>query len=307
MTIFSDKFISYIKLLLTAIFWGGTFVAGRALAGEVAPFESAFFRFLFASIILVVAIYRTEGGIKFGSLRNFLIATVLALLGVVSYNFFFFAGLELVTASRASLIIANNPVLIALLSALVFKDKLSIRQIVGIFLSLFGAVVVISRGDLSLISAEFGRGEFLFLGCVASWVSYSLFCKIAMKDISPMLAVTHSSLVGAVVFSIPSISSGMLSNVPNYSLGAWGSLFYLGFFGTALGVLWYNQGIKKLGPGVAGLCINFVPVSAVILAWLILGETPTKSLLIGGSLVVLGVLLTRKGMYGISFAGRWGR
>jgi drug/metabolite transporter (DMT)-like permease len=71
-------------------------------------------------------------------------------------------------------------------------------------------------------------------------------------------------------------------------------MFYLGFFGTVIGFVWYYEGIKKIGPMKASLFINFVPISAVVMAFFILDEPITLSLLIGTLLVCSGVYLTNK-------------
>ncbi|UCF65056.1 MAG: DMT family transporter, partial [bacterium] len=67
---------------------------------------------------------------------------------------------------------------------------------------------------------------------------------------------------------------------------------YLGFFGTVLGFIWYYQGIKELGPLKAGIFINFVPISAIILSFFILREPITISLFGGAILVIIGVYFT---------------
>jgi drug/metabolite transporter (DMT)-like permease len=74
----------------------------------------------------------------------------------------------------------------------------------------------------------------------------------------------------------------------------WVSMFYLGFFGTVIGFVWYYEGIKKIGPIKASLFINFVPISAVVMAFFILDEPITLSLFIGTLLVCSGVYLTNK-------------
>jgi drug/metabolite transporter (DMT)-like permease len=76
-----------------------------------------------------------------------------------------------------------------------------------------------------------------------------------------------------------------------YSIADWMSISYLGIFGTVLGFVWYYEAIKKIGPTRAGQFINFVPVSAIVLAFLILGEPITWSLLLGGLFVSSGVYL----------------
>ena len=90
----------------------------------------------------------------------------------------------------------------------------------------------------------------------------------------------------------PALYRGFLDSVSSYSSEQWFALFYLGFFGTVLGFLWYYQAINRVGPMKSGVFINFVPVSAIILAYLILDEPVTISLIIGASLVICGVILT---------------
>jgi drug/metabolite transporter (DMT)-like permease len=129
---------------------------------------------------------------------------------------------------------------------------------------------------------------------VASWVAYSLLGKSVMADLSPLAAVTYSSIVGTLCLFPPAVIEGLLES-HSYSFQAWASIFYLGFFGTVLGFLWYYEGIKRIGPVRAGLFINFVPIFAIILSFLILGEPLTISLLIGAALVSSGVYLTTLG------------
>jgi drug/metabolite transporter (DMT)-like permease len=80
-----------------------------------------------------------------------------------------------------------------------------------------------------------------------------------------------------------------------YAAADWASLAYLGVFGTALGFVWYYQGIERIGAARAGLFINFVPISAIILAALLLGEPITGSLIVGTAMVLGGVYLTNNG------------
>ena len=213
--------------------------------------------------------------------------------GVFFYNFFFFKGLQSIEAGRSSLIIANNPIFIALLSAWFFKERLSVKKIIGIVISVSGALVAISRGNIhDIVNGGIGPGKLYIFGAVASWVSYSLIGKQVMKRISPVAAVAYSSMAGTIALLIPALCEGMPKAVPHYSLTDWACLLYLAFFGTVIGFVWYYQGIQRIGPMKAGLFINFVPVSAIILAFFITGEPITPSLFIGATLVSAGVFLT---------------
>ncbi|MFZ0610635.1 MAG: DMT family transporter [Desulfobacterales bacterium] len=285
----------YGKLLLTAFFWGGTFIAGRALSGHVAPFSAAFLRFAVASVFLLLFLLRAEGRIP--ALRKAQAAPILVLgmTGVFAYNYFFFKGLQLIEAGRAAVIIANNPIGIALFAALLFKERLSRVQVAGILLSVAGAVFVISRGQpAQLLSGGFGLGELLIFGCVLSWVTFSLVGRSVLETLSPLAAIFYASLVGTAALFLPACGEGLLSSIGRYRAIDWLAIFYLGFFGTVAGFVWYYDGIKKIGPTKAGLFINFVPVSAVVLAFFVLSEPITPSLLVGTLLVVSGVFLTNR-------------
>jgi drug/metabolite transporter (DMT)-like permease len=283
----------YIKLLLTAFFWGGTFIAGKLLAGRVHPVCASFLRFAIAAIFLVGLTLRTEG--RFPALRREQVLSVfmLGFTGVFSYNILFLTGLQYIDASRASLIIANNPIIISLLSALFFKEQLNRIKAVGICLSVMGAIIVISNGRLSdLSSYHIGRGELLIAGCVISWVSYSLIGKYVMRGLSPLVSVTYSAIIGALLLLGPALFSGLGGAIFHYDIVDWGNLFYLGFFGTVIGFSWYYQGIERIGAMKASVFINFVPISAILLAFFLLKEQITVSIFLGALLVMAGVYLT---------------
>jgi drug/metabolite transporter (DMT)-like permease len=113
-----------------------------------------------------------------------------------------------------------------------------------------------------------------------------------MKDLSPFIPVFYSSVVGAAALFVPAYFEGMMRDWVHYATADWFGIFYLGFFGTVLGFVWYYQGIKMIGPMKAGQFINFVPISAVLLSFFILGEPITLSLLVGAIFVISGVYLT---------------
>ncbi|MEJ2431445.1 MAG: DMT family transporter, partial [Deltaproteobacteria bacterium] len=194
---------------------------------------------------------------------------------------------------RASVIIASNPVFIALFASYLFKEKLTLLKFAGIVISVTGAIVVISRGNpIEIMKGNVGLGELFIFCCVMSWVAYSLIGKAVMQDLSPLLSVSYSSVVGAVGLFIPAYLEGMVQHLSHYTGLEWLGIFYLGFFGTVLGFVWYYEGIKAIGATKASQFINFVPISAVVLAFFLLGEPITSSLMIGTLMVCAGLYLT---------------
>ena len=283
----------YLKLFCTAVFWGGTFIAGRMIAGSVDPFSAAFLRFLIASVFLVFLTIKIEGRLPRLNITDAGVIILLGLTGIFTYNIAFFSGLRHIQANQASLIIACNPIFISLFSSLIFKERLSPYKIAGICLSVCGALIVISKGNLlDIFHLGLGKGELLIFCCVASWVAYSLLGKTIMNRLSPIASVCYSSIAGTLFLFFPVFFRGSLVRLFSYEFTDWASLFYLGFFGTVIGFLWYYEGIKKIGPMKAGIFINFVPISAIMMSYLILKESITPSLVIGALFVIGGVRLT---------------
>ena len=285
----------YIKLVLSAAFWGGAFVAGKMITREVGPYSAAFLRFVIASAMLLVLTWRIEGKLPKVKGWHIIGIIVLGMTGIFSYNVCFFMGLKLIEASRASVIIANNPVLIALLSCVFFKEKLTLVRIIGIGLSVFGAIIVVSKGDIAgVIQGGVGRGEMLIFCCVLSWVTYSLVGKTMMDKFSPLVLVTYSSIVGTAALAIPAFYEGVVGDVGSLSGMGWLSIVYLSVMGTVIAFVWFYQGVQRIGPTRAGLFINFVPIFAVLLSFVLLKEPLTISLLAGVVAVSIGVYLTNK-------------
>jgi drug/metabolite transporter (DMT)-like permease len=281
----------YLKLLMTAFFWGGTFISGRMLAQNVGPFSAAFLRFAVAAVCLAGLLYRREGRFPLPHAAQLLSVILLGLTGVFCYNVFFFSGLKLIEASRASVIIATNPIFITLFAVLIFGDSMTFLRAVGILLSVAGAWLVITRGQMTtILQAGLGPGELFIFGCVASWVAFSLLGKAVLVHATPLALITWSSIVGAACLLVPALNED-LPRCLHYSPRDWLNIFYLGVFGTVLGFVWYYEGIRTIGAVKAGLFINFVPISAVLLAYLILKEPLSLSLLAGAVLVSAGVYL----------------
>ncbi len=195
------------------------------------------------------------------------------------------------------MIIANNPIFIAVFASLIFKERLGLIKSIGVPVSVIGAVIAISKGDLAgLLGGAFGRGDLMIFGCVLSWVAFSLIGKTVIVHISPLTAITYASTMGALLLLFPAIMDGVFENFGSYTFYDWGNILYLGIFGTALGFVWFYQGIEYIGATRAGLFINLVPISAIFMAFLLLGEPITVSLLVGTVLVLSGVYLTNYGL-----------
>jgi drug/metabolite transporter (DMT)-like permease len=289
--------ITRLKLLVVALFWGGTFVAGRAIGAELAPQVSAVARFVMASAVLVFMAILMEGGLPRLNLRMFAVTAVLGFLGVFAYNSFFFAAVQFIPASRSAIIVATGPAVIALMTALAFGHHLSPLRWMGIGISFLGAIVVITHGEPAQIANRaLGRGDWLMLGGVFSWALYTVASQRILKGLSPIAATTYASLWGTALLALYAIPA--LRQVSHAAVSAKNilCLLYIAIPGTVIAYIWYFDGIKELGAARAAVFNNFIPVFGVGLSALLLHEQIQASTLLGGLLVLGGVILTSRNL-----------
>jgi len=287
----------YCKLIGSAVLWGGTWVAGRVLARYMGPFSAAFMRFLLASIFLVFLTARLEGRVPKLTRQTLPWLLLLAATGIFAYNALFFAGLRTVPAGRAALIVASIPAVVALFSALLFKERFTVAKACGIAVSFAGVGLIVSGGDPgALLRQGLSFGDVCIFGCVLTWAAYTLAGKKAMERVAPYGAVTWSCILGAAMLLPPALATGLVRDVAGAGVVAWGCLLFFGILATGFGFSWYYEGVRAIGPTKAGVFINLVPVTAVFLGWLLLGEPLSSSLALGGTLVLAGVWLTNRKM-----------
>ncbi|MGL1930533.1 MAG: DMT family transporter [Desulfotalea sp.] len=286
-------YFRYISLLATMFLWGGTFISGRILGETLAAPISAFLRFAVASLTLLIILKISKGYLPRPQKNQWIPLTLLGMSGIFAYNMFFFEGLKFISGGRAALIISATPLVVAIIASFFLKEKLNTQKSIGIFLSLIGAIFVISNGHpLAIIQGGFGHGETLLLGCVISWSAYTLIGRSILGEMQPLVAVTYSCIIGTFFLSIPAFQAKLSDVFLQISAVEWFNIIYLGVGGTALGFWWYYLAIKDIGASKTAIFINLVPLFAIILSHFILGESVKFSVLLGGIMVLSGVTIT---------------
>ncbi|OUC15798.1 MAG: hypothetical protein B0A82_04880 [Alkalinema sp. CACIAM 70d] len=287
--------IIYAQLVLTTLIWGGTFIAGRIAVQSVGVFSVAFLRFAIAAILLLLLCWLQIGKLPRLNRSQWLGVSLMGLAGIFAYNAFFLGGLKLLPASRASLIVAFNPISVSLGSAIFYREPLSKSKILGTLISLLGVAIVIAQGNpLNLLHTGIGLGDWLLLGCVTSWVTYTLLGKQVLQTISPLVVTTYSCVIGALSLFPIALTEILFSTLPSITPIAALSITYMGILGTVIAFIWYSQGIQTIGASRTAIFTNLVPVSAVMMGILFLRESLQPSLVIGGCLVITGVVLTNQ-------------
>ena len=283
----------YLKLVLMAVFWSGVFPAVNIVLQGMGIFTSVFLRFACAALVLLALLLLRDRKLPRLSPRESVLVVGLGLLGITLYNTLFTAGLAMVEASRAALIVPSNPAFTALFAALILRERLGRTRAAGVALCVLGALWVLCRGDpLSFARLDFGLGELLLVACVFMWSAYTLLGRVALSTLSPLALTALVMAAGAVPLAVPVA----LEHAPLAQAGwqAWTAFGYLVVFGTVIPFLWFYEGVKALGAARAAQFINLVPPLALAESVLILGEPLSSALLVGAGLVVAGLYLINK-------------
>lgn len=285
----------YAKLTLVAIVWGASFIAGRIVAAEMDAVTAALWRYIVAATTLVAVALVVEHGLPRLSAKQWFGVVVLGILGVAMYNLCFMYGLQTVPASRASLIIALNPAATLVGGALFLHEPLTRGRVIGIALALIGVAVELSGGNpLNLFARGSLQGELAMFGCVVSWAAYTLLGKRMLGEgVSSLAATTYAALTGTLLLVAINAATGNL-HVPQASPKAWWCIAFIGVFSTALAYVWFYDGVRAIGPARTAVFINLVPVVAIVLGVLLLGEKLVPPMVIGAALVVSGVFIINR-------------
>ena len=288
----------YIRLVLMAALWAGTFVAGRIVSLEIPPLLAAIGRFGLAVVGLLFLAKWQEGGLPRLSLRQAVVTFFLGVTGVFLYNLLFLAALSELPASRTATFVAFGPVVVALIMVGSFQERLSAIRWIGVSLTMFGALLIISRGDLSGMASDLGRslgrGEVSMILAVIFWAFYTIIGRRALADMSALAATTYAAMWGLALLVVAQLISQPQIPVADISLQSVAAIVYLAIGGTVVPFVWYYRGVAEIGPARTSVFTNFVPAFGVLFGVVLLGEPLLISMLIGGAFVICGVTLTNR-------------
>lgn len=286
----------HLKLLGMAVLWGVSWILGKIVIQELPPVSAGALRFLLAAAALWLWLQASGQGaaVRQLSARQWAGLAACAVSGVYGYAICFLTGLKYMPAGEAAVIVALNPVLVMLLSRIIFKEKITPRTAIGMTLAFCGSLICLTRGrpDI-LLQQNLGMGQLLILGCVLCWACYTITGRFVLKGISAPAATCATSLIGGVLLAATALAAepDWPQQMAAASAGAWISLLVLSLGATAVAYMWFFEGVKILGTATSGSYITLVPVFAVITSMLFLGEPLHASLLSGGLLAVSGMLM----------------
>lgn len=244
-------------------------------------------RFTIAALVmwLVVVVKRQDPRLA----RNELLALLgLGAMGYGLMSTFFFTSVRLVPASIASILLYTYPVIVTVLSALIYKEAITRYKVISLLISSIGLVMVVG------IAFE-GLNVFGVLCGFMAAVVYSLYIVISNRfigRIDPVIVTTYISTSAAIVFNIVGWSSGSV----DLSIGTagWLSILGISIVSSVIAILTFFQGLKLVGPSKASIISTLEPVLTIVVAFMLFGEKMSLWQVVGAGLVIGAVVLVQK-------------
>jgi drug/metabolite transporter (DMT)-like permease len=286
------QMVAYLLLAVSSLTWGGNFVVGRYVHDQVPPIALSFWRWALALAVLLpftfVATLRQRQLI----VRHWRILATLGATGITIFHILVYQALHYTAAVNAALFLSTTPVFIVALSWMLLRDRLQVRQALGIVISLLGAVVIIMRGEIGrLLQLQLNAGDLLMLAAVPNWALYSVLLRRLPPSFHPMALVTVIALFG-LVFLAPlygwELAHGGGFEVNRSTVSA---ILYIGLFASVLAYICWNRGVALVGANRAGLFMHLVPLFSAVLGVVALNEPVRLFHLVGAALIFGGIYL----------------
>lgn len=283
---------SFVLLTLCVLLWASNYVVGSIIVNEISPFWVTFLRWLLALFLLVPLANKVEKPVWKDVFKRWPAILLVSLSGLSVYNIVLYTALSHTSAINATLINTFSPSLMAIVSRLVLKERLSKMQMLGIVISLFGVFVVLSQGSLAiLLAAKFNKGDLIMLLALSLWIAYTIIVK---KINMPPYTLTAAAALFSTVLLFP-FALTQSFDYAALSFGTIVAIFYVAIFISAISFVLWGIGVRDIGPARAGVFLNLMPVFTAIMS-VMLGGKITFSQIVGGILVFIGVYFTT-GLY----------
>jgi drug/metabolite transporter (DMT)-like permease len=218
----------------------------------------------------------------------------LFLLGVVGaylYQLCFVAGVGRTSVGNSSLIIGMSPVVISVMSSLAGHERISRVRWAGVVLAMFGLYLIVGHG-LDLSGAKW-RGDALMLVAVFCWSLFSVASQPILKRHSPLIVIGLTFSIGGALYFTTLMPLLLRENWRSVSGFSWLLMLMSALLSLNLSYwIWYT-GLKKLGSSRTSVYSYLMPIVAMVVAAVWLGEPISTNQMAGAGAIFGGLLITR--------------
>lgn len=263
----------YLLLLIPPLLWAGNVVLARGVNQLIPPVAMSFLRWGTALLFIAPLTYRHVVRDWSELRRNWKMLSLISLLGISSFNTMLYTAVQTTTAINCALMQTAMPAVIILLTFVLFRERISPGQGVGVVLCMAGSGILVLHGELAtLLRMTFVSGDLWMLLAVVCYALYSVLLRYRPK-VHPLSFLTATFALGTL-FLVPLYLWELTSiGAPDFSATVVMSILYVALGPSVAAYLCWNRGIEQVGANRAGLFINLIPLFASLMAVLWLGES----------------------------------
>lgn len=288
-----SNLLYHLVAFITVAIWGTTFVSTKVLMlNELSPAHIFTLRFCIAYVLMLCFNHKRLFA------QSWQDEVKMALLGITGGSLYFMCeneAMNYTTTTNTSLIVCSCPLFATLLVRLVYRQtsRINALQLVGSLLAFAGMVIVVLNGRFVLHLSPIGDA-LAFMACI-SWAVYSLLMKsVAIKYSAAF--ITRKVFFYGVVTILPYYL--FESEMPSLNVLARpqviGNLLFLGCLASMVCFLTWNWCIARLGAVKATNWVYFNPITTMLFASWVLGETITPYFLMGAACILVGMYVTER-------------
>jgi len=274
--------------LFTVSLWGSAFVGIRAAGESFSPGSLALARLLVSCAVLGVVAMRRRDPLP--ARRDVAQIALYGVLWLALYSTTLNAAERIVDAGTAALLVNTGPIVVAILAGVFLNEGFPRRLFAGMAIAFAGCALI------GLATARTRSDAWLGIVLLAVAVlAYSTAIVVQKPVLArvPSIQVTWIGVIAATIACLP-FAPSLVAELPRASAGAVAWTAYLGAFPTAIGFATWAFALGRTKAGQLGTLTYLAPVVAVLLGWVMLGETPPWLALVGGALALAGVYWARR-------------
>ncbi len=274
--------------------WSLSFIFYRVGVPEFGSLSFASLRVVFAGLTMLIFVLFNANNRR-GIRENLKTLTLVGLFSAAIPFVLFSFSAQSVNAGVLAVLNASVPMMSGFIASTFFNDKLAKKQVLGLVIGVIGVVILMSerlfggQGSESAVNSGLLPMGYALFACVGYALGANI-TKNYLDDISP-IAITAGSLIIASVVMLP-IAVVEFPYGKSISLVAWVSVICIGVFSTAIALIFMNQLIKSIGPMRATSITLVIPIFAIILGYLLLGEALDLLAIIGSVVILIGTYLS---------------
>ncbi|WP_201598803.1 DMT family transporter [Psychrobacter vallis] len=281
-----------IIFITLSFMWSLSFIFYRIGVPEFGSLAFASLRVVLAGLTMLVFVLLKKKN-RQGIRENWKVLTLVGLFSAAVPFILFSFSARSVNAGVLAVLNASVPMMSGFIASTFFKDRLSKKQILGLVIGVIGVVILMSENLFGEQGATSGSGllpmGYALLACVGYAVGANI-TRNYLDNVSPV-AITAGSLIIASVIMLP-IALYEFPYGKSISVTAWVSVICIGVFSTAIALIFMNQLIKSIGPMRATSITLVIPIFAIILGYLLLGEALDTPAIIGSVVILFGTYLS---------------